>query len=253
MKENISFLNCFLLNPSFLFRHEQHTRLPKILPFIKENGNPSIIGLSEVFRGFSPLMISKANEMKYNCIYYNDGYIQNSGLMFLYCPKKWKLMTHKKETFKNYIGSDKFANKGFIIAKMLHKESRKYVFFVLTHLNANQKKSKKTAKVQFKQLQQIKNFIDKHISNNQLIVFFGDFNIDYDDCENILKEEIHSLGNLGNPLETTTNEWSKEGPQILDYIILKNIEGSPKTYVTTYNQIYLSDHNLITRTIHLQK
>lgn len=248
MKEKICFLNCFLLYPEFLFRNGQTYRIPKILPFLKKN-KPTIIGLSEVFRGFFSQMKHETEKHKYKFIYYNDGYIQNSGLMFLYDPKSWICLSHTKETFNNYSGSDRLANKGFMLVKMFHMKSSKIVYFILTHLNANQYLSQKTENIQLKQLQQLKNFILKHKLHENLVLM-GDFNIDY--SSSFLRQELDNLGDTGSPYEFTTNIWSKEGCQVLDYIILHNIDGTTKTEVLHYDKNkLLSDHNPILRTIFL--
>lgn len=248
MKENVCFLNCFLLYPEFLFRNGQTYRIPKILPFLKKN-KPSIIGLAEVFRGFCSQMKSEAMKHGYEFVYYNDGYIQNSGLMFLYNPDKWSCLQHTKDTFVHYTGSDRLANKGFMLLKMLYKKNGKVVYFLLTHLNANQYSSQKTENVQIKQLQQIKNFLLKHGIHNHSLVLMGDFNIDYN--RSFLKNELDTLGHTGSPYEFTTNLWSKEGYQVLDYIILHNVDGNTKTEVLRYKNNLLSDHNPILRKINL--
>jgi exonuclease III len=249
MNETISFLNCFLIEPEFLFRNEQRYRLTRIIPFLNQI-KPSIIGLSEIFRAFSSQFKLQVLSHDYKFIYYNDGFIQNSGLMLLYKPTIWKLLTHTKNTFSHFTGIDSIANKGFIFAKMMHIKSNKIINFILTHLNSNSYQSKYIDYIQHKQLQKIKNFIYKNKIHNQPLIIFGDFNINLHNSQNIT--QLKNLGDIGSPQDHTLNHLSGENPQIIDYIILNpNQPGDTHTKVLNYEKYLLSDHNPIYRKIFL--
>ena len=253
MKETVVFLNTFLRSPSFLFWDKQKERTSRIIPFIKRKvgKKPSIIGLAEVFKGYCEKMGKEAKKHNYNYICPGGGLIQSSGLMFLYDPRIWDVDFYIKEKFEKCTGSDCFAQKGFITFKMFHKKTKKYVYFIITHLNANQTKNKKTDDIQFSQLKQIQSLIKEEIPKNSPLVVMGDFNIDIDESPLPLVNKIRTFGNIGNPQNYTTNNWSQEGLEILDYIITKNIRTN-NTQVFNYNKSNpLSDHNVISRNINI--
>lgn len=252
MSERIAFLNTFLLYPEFIFRNGQSVRIPHILPFIRKF-KPSVIGLSEVFRGFCKKMKNESIRNGYDFIYPSEGiFLQNSGLMFLFKSEIWRPLSFYKETFNDYTGSDRLAYKGFLMVKLLHKETNQNVYFILTHLNADQYQSATTQKVQMKQLEQIQTFIKERIPKQSKIVIMGDFNIDKIKSPPKLFKKIESFGCMGDPHEFTTNEWSSEGEEILDYIILKNIKGKSTKTIGYEKRKSLSDHNLIIRDIYLK-
>ena len=254
MGERITFLNTFLRTPKTLFRDNQRYRIPELLPFLTSTTPlPSIIGLAEVFRGFRDDVKRYADNFGYDSIVDSCGFLQSSGIMFLYNNNIWGVMDYIMYKFNKCAGYDCLANKGFLVIKLIHRQTNKIVYFIVTHLNANEKKSSATAKIQNDQLNQIKDFINYSIPLGGSMIIMGDFNIDIMVNKfKYLSKNLHSLGSVGNPKDYTTNEWSAEGFELLDYIITKNIKRANTVRVLQYDSnAPLSDHNAITRIIHL--
>ena len=224
MLETIAFLNTFLITPSVIVRKNQKQRATQLLPFILNNANrPSIIGLAEVFRGYCKRMGNEAEEYGYEYICPGGGVLQSSGLMLLYDPNIWELLVHAKEKFRKCSGTDCLSSKGFLATELLHKPTGRVIYFIVTHLNANQNKSIKASKIQKIQLDHIKDFIQNELPPDAPIIIMGDFNIDIDQDPRFLVNSVATLGDLGNPTDFTTNVWSDQGEELLDYIITKNI------------------------------
>lgn len=249
--ETVVFLNTYLITPTLFLRKRQSARYPKILPFIvKKAHRPSIIGLAEVFRGFCGKMSREAEKFGYESICDTKGFVQTSGLMLLWNPKKWEKVSVDTMSFSKCSGVDCFANKGILVVKLYHLKKKKHVYFIVTHLNANQEKKNSVYKTQINQIKLIDKYIKENIGENENVVIMGDFNVDITRDPYKVVNNLFKLGDLDVIDEYTTNEWGEEEQEILDYIITRNLKHSNTKIIEFKNEL-LSDHNVIQKKINI--
>lgn len=246
---NVLFLNTYLLTPTWLLRRKQSVRYPKILPWIVRRGRPSVIGLSEVFRGFCKNMKNEASRLGYHSLCESGGIIQTSGLMLLWKPTQWEFVSSTFRKFSMCSGTDCLANKGFLCVMLRSLGDGTIVSFIVTHLNANQNKSAKAFRVQIYQLRKIQEYVSKIKGP---CVIMGDFNIDVRYDPDPVIREFKKIGDVDIPERPTTNKLSDDPLEILDYIFTRNLWAT-KTKVLGFRKGFeLSDHNAVLKKISIR-
>lgn len=247
--ENITFMNAFLRTPTFMFWDKQSERLPKLLPhLIREN--VSVVGLAEIFRGFEELIEEEASKYNFETVIAGgSGSVQTSGLVFLYDPDIWKVLKSKFHNFKKSSGFDSLADKGYLVIQTLHYSGVE-IYFIVTHLNSDSYRYEENQKAQLNQLKVISRYINRYLKNKSVVIM-GDFNIDINakhTKESSIKELLN-IGDIGNTIKPTTAPHNPNSPEVLDYIIVRNLEVDD-IHVNKSNK-KLSDHYAISRNIYL--
>jgi endonuclease/exonuclease/phosphatase family metal-dependent hydrolase len=189
--------------------------------------------------------------------------MMDNGLLIL---SKFPITEHETVVYKDYIYVDQMASKGFQYAK-IQISGTKYLQVINTHLQADYSPlDTKAEKIKYKQLAQLKSFIDKK-SNGPMIIG-GDFNCNsmyrdkyltphlnipsqlYKDMLDILglSQKSDLLKTL-NGVRPATNH-DKDLPQSIDYLFFKDNEtwllpekASVKEFTAKHPCLrYLSDH-----------
>jgi endonuclease/exonuclease/phosphatase family metal-dependent hydrolase len=122
-------------------------------------------------KGFHWYVVPKS--LKLNSFKFMD-----SGLLTI---SKYPILYTETVQFKNGLYKDKLAEKSFqycIIDTLNKNTNKKYLHIINTHLQSEYKiRDENAMNIKFKQLKQIKDFIDFYNLRKEAVLFCGDFNI----------------------------------------------------------------------------
>lgn len=183
----------------------------------------------------------------------------DSGVIIL---SRYPIEKMADQIYSDCTGKDCFAEKGLVYAKILKGKKAYHVFN--THTAAYE--TDKAREIRFKQIHELKAFIDKQkIPSNEAVLIGGDLNINKLIHLNTDYKKLLEILNVSAPISTgyhsatyapSVNKWAKDGgddPEYLDFVFWSNAHRQPtqsvndvrvlrSTSESMFNTWDLSDH-----------